>query len=150
MRKVRRPLLGGRAVAFAGLVCPGAVRLEIGRGRDLRRADLSAPAELRDDLRRQEVRVDDDVPRPALQQVAELEQVELLERLGQPGLQVLVVLVELGGPLLPFLRLLGQNLLLLGRNRGRRPGRRLTGRLEHNPTAPGDRRDGDEESETGC
>lgn len=54
--------VGGGEVAVARLINTQAVRLEVGRGRELRRGDFALGAECGDDFGGQKVRVDDHVP----------------------------------------------------------------------------------------
>ena len=64
----------------AGLIDPQAVRLEIGRGREMRRVDLAFAAERGNDLCRQEVRVDDHVPGVVSQQTQQPPQVQAFDQ----------------------------------------------------------------------
>ena len=84
MREIRRAFLRRRRVAVGRLVHPQPVRLEVRRHRHLRHRQLPVAPQRRDDLGGQEVRVDDDVPLVALDQVAKFAQVQLLHRQPQP------------------------------------------------------------------
>ena len=78
--QVGRPFVSRREVVVAGLIDPQAVRLEVGRGRQMRRVDLAFAAERGDDLRGQEVRVDDHVPGVVAEEAQQPPQVQAFDQ----------------------------------------------------------------------
>ena len=82
-------LLGGREIMIARLIDPKPMRLEIGRRRDLRQGQLPLAAQRGNDLRGQEMRIDNKIPRPLLDQLNELTEVELLECQAQRSVRFL-------------------------------------------------------------
>src|SRR4051794_4515543 len=77
MLEIKRPFFRRGEVTFARLVDPKSVRVEVGCHGHLRDADLLLLPQRCDHLRRQEVRVDDQVPGFRREELDELLQIEL-------------------------------------------------------------------------
>ena len=84
MNQIDRAFLRGREVVIAGLIDPEPMRLEVGGDGQVRRVDFLLVPECGDHFRRQEVRVDDDIPTPAPQEPEELPKVELFDHVTEP------------------------------------------------------------------
>ena len=79
MLQIAGPFLRGGEVAIARLIDPQAMRFEIGGHCRMRHGQFLPCAQMGDDLRRQEVRVDDQVPRFLLEKLQKHLEVELFQ-----------------------------------------------------------------------
>ncbi len=95
MAQIGGPLTGRAEIMIARLVHPQPMRFVIGRHGEMRRRQFVAFPQRGDQLGRQKVRVDDDVPRLGFQKPQERGHVQLLKRQSQ----TIGISLRRGGPI---------------------------------------------------